>query len=64
MAEFTWVLLDASGQELRTTEPFASQEAAEQWMGSEWAALLDEGAESVSLREGDAQVYKMGLREG
>lgn len=64
MAEFTWVLLDASGQELRTTEPFASQEAAERWMGSEWAVLLDEGAESVSLREGNTQVYKMGLREG
>ena len=64
MSEFTWVLLDASGNELRKTEPFVSQEAAEAWMGAEWAALLEEGAESVSLRDGEEQVYRMGLREG
>ena len=61
---FTWVLLDASGSEMRATDPFASQEEAEAWMGVEWAALLDEGAEYVSLRSDDGQVYKMGLREG
>ena len=64
MADFTWVLLDAAGEELRQTETFASQEAAEAWMGAEWAALLEEGAESVSLRDGEEQVYRMGLREG
>lgn len=64
MAEFTWVLLDAAGKELRTTESFDSKEAAEAWMGSDWAALADEGAEFVSLREDGEQVYKMGLSEG
>ena len=64
MADFTWVLLDADGGEMRATEPFPSKETAEAWMGSEWSALLEEGAESVSLREGGEQVYKMGLREG
>ena len=61
--EFTWVLHDASGNDLRTSEEFETQEAAEAWMGSEWSALLDEGAETVSLMGGDERLYKMGLRE-
>lgn len=64
MAEFTWVLLDPSGNEIRATDAFPSKEAAEAWMGSDWEALLDEGAEFVSLREDGEQVYKMGLGEG
>jgi uncharacterized protein (DUF736 family) len=64
MATFTWTLLDASGAEMRTTEPFPSQAEAEAWMGAHWSALLDEGAEYVSLREDDEQIYRMGLREG
>jgi hypothetical protein len=63
MADFTWVLLDASGHEMRVTEAFESQDAAEAWMGDEWKALLDEGAERVSLREDGRAVYEMGLRE-
>ena len=61
---YTWTLLDPSGTELRTTEEFDTQEAAEAWMGSEWAALRDEGAEYVSLRVDGDQVYRMGLSEG
>jgi hypothetical protein len=64
MSSYTWTLLDASGGELRTTDGFASQEDAEAWMGTEWASLLDEGAEYVSLRSEGRQIYKMGLREG
>ena len=63
MSSYTWVLLDAEGNEMRTSEGFASQEDAEAWMGTEWSSLLDEGAEFVSLRDEDRQVYKMGLRE-
>lgn len=63
MAAFTWVLIDPQGSEMRTTDPFSTKEEAEAWMGSEWAALLEEGAEYVSLREGDDQLYKMGLRD-
>ena len=48
----------------RSTDPFGSKEEAEAWMGAEWSSLLDEGAEFVSLRSEDKQVYKMGLREG
>jgi hypothetical protein len=60
---YTWTLLDPSGAEMRTTDDFASQEDAEAWMGVEWAALLDEGAEYVSLRSDGKQIYKMGLKE-
>ncbi|MGH2752979.1 MAG: hypothetical protein ACRDLB_00970 [Actinomycetota bacterium] len=64
MSSFTWTLLDASGNEMRSTEPFTTKEEAEAWMGAEWASLLDEGAEFVSLRSDDRQIYRMGLREG
>lgn len=63
MAGFTWVLISADGRELRNTDDFDSKEQAEAWMGSEWQALLDEGAEFVSLREDGDQLYKMSLRE-
>jgi hypothetical protein len=61
---FTWVLHDASGTDIRTSEAFESKESAEEWMGSEWAALLEEGAETVSLMDGTERLYRMGLREG
>ena len=61
---FRWVLHDAAGTDLRGTEDFASKDDAEAWMGAEWAGLLEEGAETVSLMEGDDRLYRMGLREG
>ncbi|MDQ3983176.1 MAG: hypothetical protein M3271_10905 [Actinomycetota bacterium] len=64
MADFTWKLHGPSGEELWQTDPFPSKEEAEAWMGAEWASLLDEGAETVSLMHGDAPLYRMGLREG
>lgn len=60
---FTWVLLEAGGDEMRATEEFGTKEEAEEWMGREWASLLEEGAEFVSLREDGKQHYRMGLRE-
>lgn len=62
MTEFTWRLHDGSGIALRETQTFGSQEEAENWMGSAWSELLEEGAESVSLVEGDETLYEMGLR--
>ena len=61
---FTWTLLDPLLADMRTTQEFATKEEAEAWMGTEWSALLDEGAEYVSLRENGKQVYRMGLKEG
>ena len=62
MPGWQWILHDAKGTELRSTEEFESKEAAEAWMGREWAALLDEGAETVSLVHAGSQEYRMGLR--
>jgi hypothetical protein len=62
MSEYRWVLHDLIGDDMRTTDGFDSKEQAEEWMGAEWASLLDEGAESVSLVKDDKMLYKMGLR--
>ena len=64
MSDYLWKLHGPGGEDLRTTEPFPSKEEAEAWMGAEWAALLDEGAETVSLVHGEETLYRMGLREG
>ena len=60
---FRWILHDAAGNDLRATEDFNSQEEAESWMGAEWAVLLEEGAETVSLMADEERLYRMGLRE-
>ncbi|MDQ3771899.1 MAG: hypothetical protein M3343_07430 [Actinomycetota bacterium] len=64
MSDFTWTLQDEQGDDLRTTEVFATKEDAEAWMGAEWSALRTEGGEFVVLKEGDEVVYRMGLSEG
>jgi len=64
MSDFTWTLQDEQGDDLRTTEVFATKEDAEAWMGAEWSALRTEGGEYVVLKEGDEVVYRMGLSEG
>jgi hypothetical protein len=60
---FSWVLHDAAGNELRRTDGFDSRGAAEEWLGREWRALREEGAESVRLLEDGAEVYRMELGE-
>lgn len=64
MSTYRWILLDEDGKDLRESEGWSSKAEAEAWMGSEWAALLEEGAESVALMEDDRRLYEMGLREG
>ncbi|MGI8942522.1 MAG: hypothetical protein ACR2H7_11640 [Actinomycetota bacterium] len=64
MADFTWTLQDEEGDDLRSTEAFATKEDAEAWMEAEWSALRAEGGEYVVLKEGDEVVYRMGLSEG
>jgi hypothetical protein len=58
-----WLLRDRAGNELRSTEPFESQAAAEEWLSQEWSSLRDEGAESVVLMEGGTEIYDMSLLE-
>lgn len=62
MAGWQWVLHDGSGNDMRSSQDFESKESAEAWMGAEWAALLEEGAETVSLVHEGKHQYKMGLR--
>lgn len=63
MSELHWVLKDPDGNTIRNSESFESREQAEAWMGTEWASLADEGAETVVLVDEDGVVYEMGLGE-
>lgn len=40
---------------------FADRAAAEDWLGREFEALLDDGVHQVTLLDGDAELYTMGL---
>lgn len=64
-----WIYLNETGAPLAdlpasaVTEPFPTQADAETWFGESWRELLAGGVESVSLFEGDRQVYgPMSLR--
>jgi hypothetical protein len=63
MSEFLWILHDEAGADLRQTDAFSSKAEAEAWMGTEWSALLDEGADSVTLVTDGEVLYKMSLQE-
>lgn len=58
-----WSLLDASGAEVGHSPHFADAEAAEDWIGSSWRDLMENGVEEVVLfdRQRDQRVYRMGL---
>jgi hypothetical protein len=68
-AIWRWRLLDAAGNQLPdevTGSPhrprFNSQSDAETWLGESWRELADAGVDSVTLLEGDREVYgPMGL---
>jgi hypothetical protein len=64
---WTWRCQDAGGAEVtpgdHAVPSFPSQADAESWLGEEWRALLEAGVESVTLLEGDREVYgPMSLR--
>lgn len=63
---FGWTLLDGSGDELGRSPGFADAEAAEDWIGSCWPDLLENGVEEVVLydRVRGRRLYRMGLGEG
>ena len=64
MSAYHWVVHDAKGADIRTSEDFDSKEQAEAWMGSEWSALVQAGGDAVTLVHGDQVEYRMGLGEG
>jgi hypothetical protein len=61
---FRWRYLDSSGTEQAgPDETFADQAEAEGWLSDEWPALLDSGVDTVTLLDGDTEVYGMSLHQ-
>jgi hypothetical protein len=60
---FAWTYLDRSGEEVGRSPAFERAEQAEEWIGSSWPQLLEQGVEAVVLRDGDLgrDLYRMGL---
>lgn len=60
---YGWTLMDGAGQELGHSPTFADAEAAEAWIGTSWADLLENGVEEVVLYDHarGRRVYRMGL---
>ena len=60
---FAWTYLDRSGEEGGRTPVFELAEQAEEWIGSSWPHLLEQGVEAVVLRDDDLgrDLYRMGL---
>lgn len=55
-----WQHLDADGRVLTPAEgrqEFPTRSDAESWVGEFWADLADQGVASVTLFEGDREVY-------
>ena len=60
---FFWVLLDASGGPAGGSEEFADRTAAEAWLAERWPDLRKSGVDSVALRSGGDEVYRMSLAD-
>jgi hypothetical protein len=62
---FGWTYVDASGEELGRSPNFPDAEAAEDWIGSSWQDLAENGVEAVVLfdRRREQALYRMGLTE-
>ena len=60
---FGWTYLDQSGQELGGSPRFGDAESAEEWIGSSWPDLLENGVEEVVLVDHSRgrKIYRMGL---
>jgi len=56
-----WVLKDRAGREFRSTQPFESRAAAEDWLGRSWTELIQEGAVAVVLLDSGRVAYEMSL---
>ncbi|GDY30406.1 hypothetical protein [Gandjariella thermophila] len=61
---YRWRYQDASGRDVTGPDlVFDDQTDAEDWLGINWAGLLESGVEQVTLLHTDAEVYgPMSLR--
>jgi hypothetical protein len=60
---YVWTYLDGAGEEIGGSPRFAAADEAEDWIGSSWPELLENGVLAVVLvdQEGGKQLYRMGL---
>ncbi|HEY7659267.1 MAG TPA: hypothetical protein VIC58_01555 [Actinomycetota bacterium] len=60
---FGWTYLDGTGDEVGRSHGFPDADAAEDWIGSSWQDLFENGVEAVVLFDLDRgqRVYRMGL---
>jgi hypothetical protein len=60
---YIWTYLDGAGEEIGRSPRFAVADEAEDWIGSSWPELLENGVLAVILvdQEGGKQLYRMGL---
>jgi hypothetical protein len=63
---FDWTYLDDGGNEIGRSVRFDDPEAAEDWIGTAWRDLAEQGIQHVELvdRSRERRVYRMGLDEG
>ena len=63
---FAWTYLDRAAEEVGRSPAFEEAEQAEEWIGSSWPDLLEQGVEAVILRDDDLgrDLYRMGLGSG
>jgi hypothetical protein len=61
---FRWRYLTESGTDATgPDETFEDQAEAEAWVSDEWPGLLESGITKVTLLDGEAEVYTMGLEQ-
>jgi hypothetical protein len=60
---YVWRYLDGLGEEIGRSPRFAAADEAEDWIGSSWPELLENGVLAVVLidQERGKQLYRMGL---
>jgi hypothetical protein len=60
---YVWAYLDGAGEEIGHSPRFAAADEAEDWIGSSWPELLENGVLAVVLvdQDGDKRLYRMGL---
>ena len=58
---FRWIYRDTPKTISGRSDEFETQKAAEDWMGTEWQRLLEQGHLAASLMDGDEELYTMKL---
>ena len=60
---YAWTYLDGSGEEIGRSPRFADVDEAEDWIGSSWPELVEQGIDAVVLvdQEAGKSLYRMGL---